>query len=140
MIETAGGKVVTKDDSKSASTIEVSLPMLKENYPDVMIFADRQIADSQDHMNYLRGIFGNDQKIIALDGIWNNFSIESATGVWTMACAMYPDLFSGDVPEAGGSTDTTMMYIIAGAVAVVIILAVAFFFMRSSGKVSKRND
>ena len=140
MIETAGGKVVTKDDSKSASTIEVSLPMLKENYPDVVIFADSQIADSQDHMNYLRGIFGNDQKIIALDGIWNNFSIESATGVWTMACAMYPDLFSGDVPEAGGSTDTTMMYIIAGAVAVVIILAVAFFFMRSSGKASKRND
>ena len=140
MIEAAGGKVVTKDDSKTASTIEVSLPMLKETYPDVIIFADSQIANSQEHMNYLRGIFGNDQTIVALDGIWNNFSIESATGVWTMACAMYPDLFSGDVPEAGGSTDTTMMYIIAGAVAVVIILAVAFFFMRSSGKASKRND
>ncbi|AMK14192.1 iron ABC transporter substrate-binding protein [methanogenic archaeon mixed culture ISO4-G1] len=131
MIEAAGGTVVTKDDTKSQTTIQVNLAMLKQDHPDAIIFADNTIAKSQEHMNYIRSIFGEEQKIVPLDPLWNNFSIESSTGVWTMACAMYPDLFSGDVPDAGGSSDDMMIYVAGGAVAVIAILALAYFFMRS---------
>lgn len=140
MIEAAGGNVITKDPSKSQSTIEVSLPILKQDHPDAVIFADSQIASSPEHLKYLRDIFSDDAKIVALENIWNNFSIESAKGVWTMASALYPDLFNGDVPEAGGSDDNTLLYVAASIVAVVIILAVAFLFMRSSKHTSKRKN
>ncbi len=131
LIETAGGTVITKDPTKDTTTVQVSLPTLKEEHPDAVIFADNTIAKSEEHMNYVRTIFGNEQTVVALNPLWNNFSIESSTGIWTMACAMYPDLFSGDVPTPGGSTDNTMLYVAAGIVAVIAILAVAYFFMRS---------
>ena len=131
MIEAAGGEVITKDPSKSASTIEVNLTELVANNPDAIIFADSQVFNSGEHMKNLRTAVGNDVIIKGLEAIWNNFSIESAKGVWAMAGSMYPDLFDGDMPSGGGSDDNTMLYIGAGAVAVVIILVAAYFFMRS---------
>ena len=131
MIEAAGGEVITKDPSKSASTIEVNLTELVANNPDAIIFADSQVFNSGEHMKNLRTAVGNEITIKGLEAIWNNFSIESAKGVWAMAGSMYPDFFDGDMPSGGGSDDNTMLYICAGVVAVVIILVAAYFFMRS---------
>ncbi len=131
MIEAAGGEVITKDPTKSASTIEVNLTELVAANPDAIIFADNTVFTSGEHMNNLRSAVGNDIIIKGLEAIWNNFSIESAKGVWAMAGSMYPDLFDGDMPSGDGKTDDTMLYFGAGLVAVVIILVASYFFMRS---------
>lgn len=140
MIEAAGGEVITKDPTKSASTIEVNLTTLIESNPDAIIFADSQVFNSEEHMKNLRTAVGNDVKIYGLEGIWNNFSIESSKGVWQMASAMYPDLFEGDMPTPSQGSDSTMIYAIAAAIAVVIIVLVAFFFIRSPKGASKRKN
>ena len=140
MIEAAGGEVITKDPTKSASTIEVNLTTLIESNPDAIIFADNQVFNSEEHMKNLRTAVGNDAKIYGLEGIWNNFSIESSKGVWQMASAMYPDLFEGDMPTPSQGSDSTMIYAIAAAIAVVIIVLVAFIFMRSPKGASKRKN
>ncbi len=134
MIEAAGGTVITKDDSKSASTIEVDLTSLIEKNRDAVIFADSQVFNNEGYMKDLRTKVGNDVKIYGLENIWNNFSIESAKGVEYMAGCMYPDIFDSDTPSADGKNDDTMVYIIGGVVAVIIISVVAFFFIRSSGR------
>ena len=130
MIEAAGGEVVTKDDSKSASTIEINLTELVANNPGVIIFADNQVFNSAEHMKNLRNAVGDDVEIKGLEAIWNNFSIESAKGVWAMAGSMYPDLFDGKMPSAGGSSSDLTMYAGSGIVAVVVILVASYLLMR----------
>ncbi len=131
MIEAAGGSVITKDDSKTASTYETSLTALVENNTDAIVFADSQVFNSPERMKDLRTAIGDEIKVVGLEAIWNNFSIESANGVWKMACAMYPTLFEGDVPTDSGSSDDFMLYAGAGIIATVIILVIAFAYMRS---------
>ena len=63
--------------------------------------------------------------------LWNNYSIESMNGVWTMACSMYPDYFEGDVPEV--NTDggpNVVLYAIVGAVAAIVIVGAVMFLMK----------
>ena len=47
-----------------------------------------------------------------------------------MACALYPNLFEGDVPEYKGESDNTMLYIAIGGAAAVVILIVAFYLLK----------
>ena len=47
-----------------------------------------------------------------------------------MACAAYPDLFEGDVPEVKDSNDNTTLYIALGGAAVIVALIVAFYMLK----------
>lgn len=132
MIEAAGGTVITKDPSKEASTIEVSLPALMQDNPGAIIFADSQVFNSEEHLKNLRTMVGNDTRIYGMDPIWNNFSIESAKGVWKMAGCLYPELFSGDMPSADAATDNTLLYAVSAIVAIAILGTVAYVSMRPS--------
>ena len=53
-------------------------------------------------------------------------------GVWTMACAMYPDIFEGDVPTIPSEESDTLLYVAAVVVVVAIIAVIAVIFMRKS--------
>ncbi len=130
MIEAAGGIVITKDDSKSESTIEVNLTDLVSKHPNAMIFADSQVFNSEDLMKSLRAQVGNDITIKGLKGIWNNFSIESSKGVWAMAGSMYPDYFDGDMPSGDTSDGDIMMYAVSSIIASAVLLCVAYYYMR----------
>ena len=131
MIIAAGGNSITVDSSKSASTYETNLTLLVESHPDVIIFVDNRIASDESSMNSLRSKVGSDVTMVNLEALWNNYSTESMNGVWTMACALYPDLFSGDVPYADEeSQDNTALYVGAGIVVVVIIIAAGVLFLR----------
>jgi len=140
MLEAAGGVVITKDPSKPDSTITVNLTKLVEENPTVKIFADHQVYTSEEHMKNIRIQVGNDVPIYGLESIWNNFSIESAKGVWLMASALYPELFEGDMPVPTEPQDTVFMYFCAGMVAVAIILIGSYLFMRTPSRPRKRSE
>ena len=131
MIVAAGGNAITIDPSKSGTTYETNLTELVGNNPGVIIFVDSKVANDASQMENLRKNVG-DAQLVPLQAIWNNYCIQSMNGVWTMACAMYPDLFEGDVPSIPVEESNTLVYIGAVIVVVAIIAVVAVVFMRKS--------
>ena len=133
MIVAAGGNAITIDTSRSESTYERNLTEIIATYgTDVVIFADSaNIVQKPDRLAELEKQVGRDVKIVELDPLWNNYSIESMQGVWTMACAMYPDYFQGDVPEVDTSSgnDALVMFI-AGVVLSIVTAGVVIYLMR----------
>ncbi len=129
MIIAAGGDAITVDASKAGTTYEANLTDLVAENPGVIIFADNTIMKNDGYSADLQKRVG-DARIVPLQAIWNNYSIESMDGVWTMACAMYPDLFEGDVPEVPEKKSDTMLYAAVGIVIVAIVAVVAYVFMK----------
>ena len=133
MIIAAGGNAVTIDESKSGTTYEANLTELIETYgTDVTIFADSaNIVQKEDRLKEVQKLVGPDVKIVELSPLWNNYSIESMNGVWTMACSMYPDYFEGDVPEVNtDSGPNVVLYAIVGAVVAIVIVGAVLFLMK----------
>ena len=131
MIIAAGGDAITVDPSKTGTTYETNLTDLVSENPGVIIFADNTIVKNDAYYSELQKRVG-DAKIVPLQAIWNNYSIESMDGVWTMACAMYPDLFEGDVPDVPESKSNTMLYAAVGAVIVLVVCVAAYVFMKKT--------
>lgn len=132
MILAAGGNVVTLDLSQTASTYEANLTQIIEEYgKDVVIFLDDNIA-STDKLNDVRAMVGNEVKLVPLDPLYNNYTVESMNCVKLMAHSMYPDIFEGDDPfiPSEEDDDNLLIYVAAGIVAVIVIIGVAFVFMR----------
>lgn len=128
----AGGKVVTINKDISATTYETSIPDIIETYgTKTVVAADNSIVTNS-KADLLRTQVGDQTKVVPMESLWNNYSIDSMNGVWTLACAMYPTLFTGDVPELpkDNSNGDVMMYAVAGIVGAVIVIAVAVVLMR----------
>lgn len=133
MILAAGGDSITMDSTK-ASTYETNITKLLEDYgTDVVIFIDNSIASTPSNMDVLtKALAGQEVKIVKLDPLWNNFCNRSMDGVWTMACAMYPDLFSGEVPIVEDERDDNVgIYVAVGVIGASIVAVLAFMFLRS---------
>lgn len=133
MIAAAGGNVVTYDGGNTASTYEANLTLLVEQYPDMVLFVDNTIHSNAERLADLQRMVGDDIQLVPLDPIWNNYCIESMDGVWTMACAMYPDVFQGDVPEidnGDSSNDGNMLLWVGVVIVVIVIIAAAVFFLK----------
>lgn len=130
MIGAAGGNSVTTDDSKAKPTYEASLTSLMESHPNAVVFIDQSVI-TNNKLDDLRTQVGDSTKVVQLKALWNNYSVESMTGVWTMACAMYPDLFSGDVPTVPGkAANNTILYLGIGLGAAVAVCIVGVMFLR----------
>ncbi|MBO7410153.1 MAG: hypothetical protein J6T68_04435 [Candidatus Methanomethylophilaceae archaeon] len=132
MITAAGGKSITTDDDKAKPTYEANLTLLLTDHPDAVIFIDNTINSNAANKELLKEKIGAAafEKVVPLNPLWNNYSVESMTGVWTMACAMYPDTFEGDVPTVEDSKDNTKLYIAIGGVAAVVIVVAGLLFLR----------
>lgn len=133
MIIAAGGDAFTVDPSKSGTTYEANLTdIISEHGTDVIIFADgSSIANNPERLEQVRQQVGNEVKIVPLDILWNNYSIDSMNGVWTMACAMYPEYFSGDVPSVDGDNNSNVaVYIAAGVIVAIVIVGAVVFLMK----------
>ena len=130
MILAAGGNAITVDSTQTATTYVANLTKIVEENPDVVIFVDNTVVKDAGLMAELRKNVGDDVTLVPLKPIWNNYCLESMDGIWTMATAMYPDLFEGDVPTIPSEESDTMLYVGAAVVVVAIIAAVAFLFMR----------
>ena len=134
MILAAGGNSITTNANETGTTYETNITNLIATYgTDVVIFLDNSIASNADHLNNLKTIVGsNDVKFIPLNPLWNNYCVESMEGVWAMACAMYPDEFSGDVPEVPNDSDdgNMIVFVIAGIIGVIVIGVASFVYLR----------
>lgn len=131
ILQAAGGKVVTVDGNIAATTYETSIPdLISTNGTDIVVAADNSVESYGKTATLITQV-GEGPTVVPMQSLWNNYSIDSMYGVWTMACAMYPEYFSGDVPALpDGGNNNTMIYIIGGAVGAVVIIGIAVFFMK----------
>ena len=85
----------------------------------------------KEKLKEIQGAMGTENtQYVELDGLWNNYSIDSKDGVWTMACAMYPDYFSGDVPTVKAEQDNILLYAAVGAGTAIVVIIAAVFLLR----------
>ena len=135
LLQAAGGNVVTINKDINTTTYNTSLPGIIDTYgKDIVIAADNSIV-TNGKSDDLKTQVGTDEntQIIPMESLWNNYDVESMTGVWTLACAMYPGYFSGDVPSLPTSeTNDNSIFIMlgVGAVAAVIIIGVFILVMK----------
>ena len=133
MMEAAGAKNIGYDSSKSGTTYGVEASAFTdfrtENPNDkIIVFLDSNVTAEKS--NQIKTLMGENTTLVQLKSLWNNYSIDSKDGVWTMACASYPDYFEGDVPEVKDTNNNSMLYIALGGAAVVVVLIVAFFLIK----------
>jgi hypothetical protein len=136
MIDAAGGKNLGKDSEKASPTYTISASVLttmrSENGTDkIVVFLDTTVTDEK--LTEIQNAMGTtNTTYVKLNGLWNNYSIDSKDGVWTMACALYPDYFEGDVPEvkADGYNNIVLYAAVGGGVAVVVLIAAVFLMRR----------
>ena len=136
MIDAAGGKNLGKDSEKASPTYTISASVLttmrSDNGTDkIVVFLDTTVTDEK--LTEIQNAMGTtNTTYVKLNGLWNNYSIDSKDGVWTMACALYPDYFEGDVPEvkAEGNNNIVLYAAVGGGVAVVALIAAVFLMRR----------
>ncbi len=87
---------------------------------------------NEKYLSDLRQAVGNDVKVVGLNPLWNNYSIESMEGVKTIAGAMYSDIFPewDTSKSADSSDDNIIIYVSAAVGACVLILCAAVYLMR----------
>ena len=132
MIIAAGGISVTVDSEKATPTYEANITSLIETHgTDTIIFVDAGVNET--NLNALKALVPTSVKIVPMSSLWNNFAPDSMDGIWIMASAMYPDLFSGDVPTVPDNEDSNIwLYVGVAIAAIAIIGLVAFVLMRRS--------
>ena len=133
MLEAAGGNNIGYDSSKSGTTYGVEASAFtkfrEDNGTDkIVVFLDSNVTEAK--ANEIKTLMGDNTTLVQLKSLWNNYSIDSKDGVWTMACALYPNLFEGDVPEYNGESNNTMLYIAIGGATAVVILIIAFYLLK----------
>ncbi len=135
MMNAAGANNIAFDDAKDKPTyaaVKSDLTTIREsNTGKIVVFIDSYvseagIADIEDAMGK------ENMTYVKLENLWNNFSIDSKDGLWMMACAMYPEYFSGDVPEVKSDDkgDIVLYAAIGGAVAVAVLIVAVFLMKR----------
>jgi ABC-type Fe3+-hydroxamate transport system substrate-binding protein len=129
MIVAAGGNSITTDPSQKASTYETNLTNLVSEHPGCIAFIDNSIASDQDKLRMLEAQIGEKARIVPLQSIWNNYTLKSAEGLWTMACAMYPDIFEGDVPTTDSDSELGMAEYFGAGLATVLAVVIFSYIL-----------
>ena len=129
MIIAAGGNSITTDPSQSASTYETNLTELVSEHPGCIAFADNSIISNQDKLKMLEAQIGDKATIVPLQSIWNNYTLKSVEGLWTMACALYPDIFEGDVPTTDTDSGPGIFEYFAAGLGTVLIVVLGSYFL-----------
>lgn len=98
---------------------------MASHYEDTVIFVDSSYSGIADLKNYLSGY-----DVVVIEHQWDNICPEVTNCLWVMACALYPDYFTGDVPTVPAEEDNTLLYLGIGIAAAVIIAVVAVILIR----------
>ncbi len=135
LIEAAGGENIAYDPSKGSPTYgDVSTIIQKmEANRDAVIFLPNSYIKDHTIAEFRNTVLGGDTsiRILGMEQNWNNYCPDAMEGLWAFACAMYPDIFEGDVPITDDAPPSNLMlYIVAGIVVLGIALVAAFFVMR----------
>jgi len=130
MVVEAGGNAFTVDPSQKGSTYEANITDLVSKHPGCLVFVDNSIVSDQDKLKMLSAQVGDQGRLVPLQSIWNNYTLKSSEGLWTMACAMYPDLFDGDVPSVDDYDEVGILgYFLAGLAMVIVVVGGSYLFI-----------
>lgn len=110
----------------SYSTDNSAILQMASQYSNTVIFVDGGYTGSIDT---LKTVLEN-YDIVLMDKEWNNICPQVSEGLWTIACALYPDYFSGDVPTVEKSNDNTLLYLGVGIAVASIVAVIAVVMLR----------
>lgn len=127
-IKYAGGNNVANDTSKAIPTYSVDLTAIIQLSPDHVLL-DGYYTGSAEDFSALLG--DGSIHVYKLNRSWNSYCPDAMTGLWTVACVFYPDIFVGNIPAAAPITvkDDTMLYFAIG-ICVIAASVVVVFAMR----------
>jgi hypothetical protein len=109
----------------SYSTDYGAILQMAAQYENTVIFVDSSYSGITDLKNALPGY-----EVVVIEHQWDNICPEVTNCLWVMACALYPDYFTGDVPTVPAEEDNTMLYLGIGIVAAAIIAVVAVVLIK----------
>lgn len=128
-INYAGGFNVANDTSKSVPTYSVDFSAILQLDPDYVLL-DGYYTGSAEEFSSMIG--DSSIHVYKLNKTWNSYCPDAMTGLWTVACLFYPDLFVGEIPieTPAKDSDNTMVYVAVGACVVVAAIAVVVVMRR----------
>ena len=140
MMNDAGANNIGYNPESSQAAIydKTKITQLLDNSENAIIFIDSGYyrtggKTTDDFVTDILGGSQGEHRIIRMQQSWNNYDPLAAEGLWMMACALYPDLFSGDVPEEHGSNNQmeNIPLYVGIAIGVVAVAGIALFLLRS---------
>ena len=132
LITSAGGINLGYNESISSSAYgdaSTVVGILKDN-KDAIVFLDGTYLKTHAVSDFRNEVLGGDTgiTIVPMESIWNNYCPDAMYGLWTFACALYPDIFSGDVPSGDDDSNGGNALMYAGvAIAVIIVIGIIGF-------------
>jgi len=131
MVNIAGGVNVGGNGSSSASytTDYAAIVQIVEQNPNVVIFID---GGNPDSVSEFKNKIGNppNAKVLKMDPTFNNTAPSVSEGLWEVACALYPEHFSGDIPSDDSDNGNIYLYLAVGILVVVIIVGATVYLLR----------
>ncbi|MCB5279644.1 MAG: hypothetical protein M0P07_01055 [Candidatus Methanomethylophilaceae archaeon] len=112
--------------SSSYSTDYSAILQMASAYSDTVIFVSESYSDISGLKETLNGY-----KIVLMESKWDNVCPDVTNCLWVIACALYPDYFSGDVPTVdSGSNENTILYLGAGMAVAIAAIIITTFVMK----------
>jgi ABC-type Fe3+-hydroxamate transport system substrate-binding protein len=135
LIESAGGVSVAAPPITSSTRYgdESTVVQLLSENPGTVVFLSDTYTKGHSISDFRTKYLGGDESItiISVNSNWNNYCPDAAEGLWAFACALYPDIFEGPIPETDEpSNPNLLMYALAGFAAALILLCIAYVVMR----------
>ncbi|MCL1979320.1 MAG: iron chelate uptake ABC transporter family permease subunit [Methanomassiliicoccaceae archaeon] len=135
LIEAAGGINVGFNESSKADRYgdKSTIVQLVGAYPDAIVFLPESYTRDHTVGEFRNEVLNGNMNvtIVPMKANWNNYCPDAAEGLWVFACALYPDLFEGDVPhgDEGSPGSNLLLYAAAGIVALLAIFGAAYFLL-----------
>lgn len=134
LIESAGGTNIGKNDNGSRRYGDITTVLqLMENNMDTVIFLPDNYLKENSMEDFKTKYLPKNEGItlIHVKQSWNNYCPDAMNGLWAFACAMYPDVFGGDIPHTDPPSDSNLpIYITAGLAFALVIVIAGYFFLR----------
>ena len=134
MVDIAGGKNVGSNGTTSGSyaTDYAAIVQIIEKHPNVTIFLDEgnpnTVAEFRSKIGNPTGV-----TVMKMDPTFNNTSPSVSKGLWTVAGALYPEYFDGEIPSTEDDPDNMFLYLAIGIILALVVVGAIVLILRKKG-------
>jgi len=136
-INYAGGVNVAEDPSKASPSYAVDFSAILQLHPEYVLLDGYYTGSAED----FSALIGDSSiNVFKMNKSWNSYCPDAMTGLWTVACLLYPDYFEGNIPleytndtDDGGIDDNILIYT-AGGICIILLAVGVVMITRRKGR------